>query len=290
MNKKTADLKELEEIANRIRIKSIKMLSRTTGHVGGSMSIAEILAVLYFHEMNIDPNNPKYEDRDRLVLSKGHACPALYSALMESGFISEDLLYKLHVMDSPLQGHPDMKMCPGIEMSTGALGQGFSTAVGMALGAKMKGKSFRVYCIVGDGECHEGQVWEAAMFAHKFKLDNLVTFVDYNKFALSDKTNTIMPLEPLNDKWISFGWNVIEVDGHSITELIDSLNKAKTVKGKPTLVLAHTVKAKNVSCYEDTAKSHSVALTPEQVEKTLRELGCPEDEIKLTLSKIKEEN
>ncbi|MHC4638948.1 MAG: transketolase [Planctomycetota bacterium] len=290
MSKENEEIKRLDDYANRIRIKVIKLLSKTVGHVGGSMSIAEILAVLYFHEMNIDAKDPDYADRDRLVLSKGHGCPALYSALMEVGYLSEDLLTEMHATNGPLQGHPDMITCPGIDMSSGALGQGISAALGMALGAKLKKKDFRVYSILGCGECNEGQVWEAAMFASQFKLDNLVAFVDYNKFALSDKTDVIMSIEPLADKWASFGWHVIEIDGHSVAQIIEALDKAKTVKGKPTIIIANTIKARKVSCYENLAKSHSVGMTPEQVENTLKELGCPDEEIAQTLSHIKEDH
>lgn len=290
MTKQIAETEKLEEIANHIRIKAVKMLGRTTGHIGGSMSIAEILAVLYFHEMKIDTDNPEWEDRDRFVLSKGHACPALYSVLSEVGYIPEEVLWTLHKMDSILQGHPDMTVCPGIEMSTGALGQGLSAAAGMALAAKMKGKSFRVYAVVGDAECHEGQVWETAMFAAKYKLDNFVAIIDSNKFALSEKISVVMPVESLRDKWAAFGWHVIEMDGHNVSEIIDALAEAKKIKEKPTAIIAHTIKANKVSCWVGKWQCHSVTLTPEQVEQTLGELGCPEEEIKLTLSRIKEEN
>ena len=289
MGKQVVDTEKLEKIANRIRVKSIKMLGRTTGHIGGSMSIVEMLAVLYFHEMNIDPTNPDYEDRDRLVLSKGHGCPALYSTLIEVGFIPESALMTLHKMDSILQGHPDMTVCPGIDMSTGALGQGISAAAGMALAAKLKAKSLRVYTIVGDAETHEGQVWETAMFASKYKLDNLVAIVDFNKFALSETTEKVMPVEPAVDKWRSFGWHVIEIDGHSILQIIDALDEAKKTKAKPTAIIANTIKANKVSCWVGKWQCHSVTLTPEQVEQTLRDLGCPQEEIELTLSQIKEE-
>jgi len=289
MGKEVVDTEKLEKIANRIRIKSIKMLGRTTGHVGGSMSIAEILAVLYFHEMNIDPTNPDYEDRDRFVLSKGHGCPALYSTLIEVGFIPESALMTLHKMDSILQGHPDMTVCPGIDMSTGALGQGISAAAGMALAAKVKGKALRVYAIVGDAECHEGQVWETAMFSAKYKLDNFVAIIDSNKFALSEKISVVMPVESLHDKWAAFGWHLIEIDGHSIPDIIDALDEAKRTKAKPTAIIANTIKANKVSCWVGKWQCHSVALTPEQVEQTLRDLGCGEEEIELTLSQIKEE-
>jgi len=289
MSEKTPDVKKLEAIAHRTRINVVKMIAKSgIGHLGGSVSIAEILAVLYFHELRIDPKNPEWEDRDRFVLSKGHACPALYATFAEVGYIPKDVLPTLHQIDSILQMHPERGVCPGIEMSTGALGQGLSAAIGMALGAKIKGKDFRVYALVGDGECNEGQIWEAAMSASKYKLDNLTAIIDYNKLALSGRTQDVMPLEPLYDKWVAFGWHVIEVNGHSVTQLINALNEAKQIKGKPTFIIAHTVKGRNISYVEDTWPSHSVQMTPEQVESTLEELGCSKEEIKTTLAQMKE--
>jgi len=289
MTKKPVDVKKLEEIANRTRINVVKMIATSgTGHLGGSVSIAEILAVLYFHEMKIDPKNPEWEDRDRFVLSKGHACPALYATFAEVGYIPKDILPTLHQIDSILQMHPERGLCPGIEMSTGALGQGLSAAVGMAIGAKIKAKDIRVYALLGDGECNEGQIWEAAMSAPKYQLDNLTAIIDYNKFALSEAINKVMPLEPLYDKWLAFGWHVIEVNGHSVTQIINALDQAKQIKGKPTFIIAHTVKGRNISYIEDTWPSHSVSMTSEQVERTLKELGCSKEEINTTLAQMKE--
>ncbi|MHC4527513.1 MAG: transketolase [Planctomycetota bacterium] len=286
---KQPDLKKLEEIANRTRINVVKMIAYSgVGHLGGAVSIAEILAVLYFYEMNYDPKDPDWEDRDRFVLSKGHGCPALYATLAEAGCIPKDLLPTLHQIDSPLQMHPERGLCPGIEMSTGALGQGLSAGVGMAYGARLRKKDFRVYVVIGCGESHEGQIWEAAMSAAKFKLDNLVAMIDYNKFALCDRTQSVMPLEPLYDKWVAFGWHVIEVNGHSVAQLINALDEARQIKGKPTFIVAHTVKGRGVSFIEDTAPSHSVSMTNEQVTSTLKELGCPQKEIEATLAQIKE--
>ena len=289
MSEKTVDVKKLEQIAHRTRINVVKMIAKSgIGHLGGSVSIAEILAVLYFHELRIDPKNPEWEDRDRFVLSKGHGCPALYATFAEVGYISKDVLPTLHQIDSILQMHPERGLCPGIEMSTGALGQGLSAAVGMALGAKIKEKDFRVYALLGCGECNEGQIWEAAMAASKFELDNLIAIIDYNKFALSGRTQEVMPLEPLYDKWVAFGWHVIEANGHSVTQLINALEEAKQVKGKPTFIIAHTVKGRNIPFVEDTWPSHSVQMTAEQVESTLEELGCSKEEIKTTLAQMKE--
>jgi len=289
MRVKIEDIKKLEEIAKRLRVKVVKMIGKSGfGHAGGSMSIAELLTCLYFYEMRYDPKNPAWEERDRFVLSKGHAAPIFYAVLSEAGFIPEDILLTIHHPDSPLQCHPDMRLCPGVEVSTGALGQGLSIAVGMALGAKMRKKSFRVYTLMGDGEIQEGQVWEAAMSASKFKLDNLVGIVDYNKLELSGRVEEVMPLEPLYEKWISFGWHVIEINGHSFTQIMNALNMAKNIKEKPTLIIAHTVKGCGVSFMEDKVEWHAVSMTEEQVENALRELGCSQGEIEATLLQMKE--
>jgi len=289
MGKQIADVKKLEEIANQIRIHVVKMIAKSgTGHLGGSVSMAEILAVLYFHVLNFDPKNPEWEDRDRFVLSKGHGCPALYATFAELGLIPKDMLATIHQVDSPLQMHPERGVCPGIEMSTGALGQGLSTAVGMALGGRLKGKAFRVYSIVGCGECQEGQIWEAAMFASKYKLDNLTAIIDYNKFALSGRTQEVMPLESLYEKWVAFGWHVVEINGHSVIQLINAFEEAQGTKGKPTCIIAHTVKGRGIPHYEDQVSSHSVSMTRQQVQDALEALGCSTEEIKTTLAQMKE--
>jgi len=289
MSREIIQTGKLEEIANRIRIKVVKMIACSgIGHAGGAVSMAEILAVLYFGELNIDPKNPGWPDRDRFILSKGHGCPALYAVFSEVGLISEDLLPTLHDIDSPLQMHPELGLCPGIEMSTGPLGQGLSAGIGMALGARLRRKAFRVYVLVGDGESAEGQVWEAAMFAGNYGLDNLVAILDYNGFSLTDRVANVMPLEPLKDKWAAFGWHVIEADGHSVHQLIDAFNEARHTKGKPAIIIAHTVKGRGISFVEDTAASHSVSFTKNQLENTLRELGCPSEEIEYAVSQMKE--
>jgi len=289
MSERVTDVKTLEEISRRLRVKVVKMIGKSGfGHAGGSMSIAEILTVLYFYELRIDPKNPAWEERDRFVLSKGHAAPVFYAVLSERGFIPEDVLLTIHRPKSPLQCHPDMKLCPGVEISTGALGQGLSVAVGMALGGKMKGKGFRVYALLGDGEVQEGQVWEAAMSASKFKLDNLVAIVDYNKLELSGKIEEVMPLEPLYDKWVSFGWHTLQINGHSFIQLMNALDEARRVKEKPTAIIAHTVKGRGVSFMEDKVEWHAVTMTEKQVKDALEELGCTEDEINLALSRMKE--
>ncbi|MDQ7817974.1 MAG: transketolase [Melioribacteraceae bacterium] len=279
---------ELEKIAQRIKIKIIKMLTISGGgHAGGSMSAVEILTSLYFHEMKFNPKNHLDENRDRFILSKGHASPALYAVFSEIGFLTEDSLWTLHEIDGPLQMHPERGLCPGVEMSTGALGQGLSAGIGMALGARIKGKDFRVYVLIGDGEMDEGQIWEAAMSASKFKLDNLTTIIDYNKFSLTSSTKETMPLEPLADKWKSFGWNVLEINGHKIPEILEAFKQAKEVKGKPTIIIANTFKGHNIPSFENTAASHSVSFTLDQVKETLQSLGCNETEIETTISKMK---
>lgn len=285
------DITKLKEISNRIRINVVKMIAISgVGHAGGSTSIADILSVLYFHEMNIDPKNPNFEDRDRFILSKGHGCPALYAIFAEIGFIPKELLWTLHDIDSPLQMHPELGLCPGIEMSTGALGQGLSAGIGMAIGARLRKKDFRVYVLIGDGESNEGQIWEAAMLAPKYKLDNLLAIIDYNKFNLSDRTQQVMPLEPLYEKWISFGWHVIEVNGHSITQLINAFDEAKKIKGKPTFIIAHTVKGYGIPHVEDKAESHSVTFSTEEVGSTLEAMGCSSEEVSQFLLQLKENN
>ncbi len=280
---------KLDDIAKRIRINVVKMIACSgIGHLGGAVSLAEILSVLYFKELRIDPKNPDWPDRDRFILSKGHGCPALYAIFAEVGFIGAELLPTLHGIDSPLQMHPEVGLCPGIEMSTGALGQGLSAGIGMALGARMLGKDCRVYVVVGDGESGEGQVWEAAMFAGNNHLDNLVAILDYNKFGLTDSVRDVMPLEPVGDKWAAFGWHVIEADGHSVAELSQAFDLARAIKGKPTMIIAHTLKGKGISFVENKAASHSVSFTQTDLENTLKELGCPPGEIEQAVSQMKE--
>lgn len=289
MNQVANERQHLEEIANRLRIKVVQMIACSgIGHAGGSVSVAEILSVLYFHEMRVNPNDPNWEDRDRFIMSKGHGVPALYAVFSEIGYISEELLPTLHQIDSPLQMHPERGMCPGIEISTGALGQGLSAGIGMAIGARLRKKDFRVYVVIGDGESAEGQVWEAAMCAPHHKLDNLVAIVDYNKIALSDRVSKVMSLEPLHEKWASFGWHVIEVNGHSVAQLINAFDEAKTIKGKPSVIIAHTVKGFRIPHVEDSWESHSVSFSLEQVESTLKALGCSSNELNKILKQLTE--
>lgn len=264
----------LEEIAQELRIQVVKMMKVAgSGHAGGSMSIAEIVSALYFHEMNINPNDPNDPDRDRFVLSKGHACFTVYAALARIGYVEEEVLYQPYMVDSPVQGHPELGMFPGIDMGTGALGQGLSAGIGMALGARIQERDFRVYVIIGDGESMEGQIWEAAMSAAKYKLDHLTAFLDYNRFCLTGSVDEVMPLDPVADKWRAFGWHVIEINGHSIPEILDALKEARTVKGKPTMIVAHTVKGKGMPKIENKAESHAVmSFSAEEADRVIAEL------------------
>jgi len=264
---------ELKKIATEIR-KSIiiQTASAGSGHPGGSLSGVEILTYLYFVEMNIDPKNPKDPNRDRFVLSKGHASPLLYAVLAEKGFINKNELTGFRQIYSNLQGHPDMKKVPGVEMSTGSLGQGLSVANGMALAGKLDGKSYRVYILLGDGEIQEGQIWEAAMTAAHYKLDNLTAFLDHNGLQIDGKITEVMSPEPVDEKFKAFGWHVIKIDGHDFNQIENAVNEAKTVKGKPTIIIAETVKGKGVSFMENEAGWHGTAPNKEQAQKALEEL------------------
>ena len=267
------EIKELQKIAKDLRRDIIEMIYRAkSGHPGGSLSIADIMAVLYWNEMNVDPANPKMENRDRFVLSKGHAAPALYAALIEKGYASKDLIPTLRRWHSPLQGHPDMKKLPGVEMSTGSLGQGLSAANGMAISAKIYGNDYRVYAILGDGELQEGQIWEAVMTAAHYKLDNLVAIVDYNNLQIDGKVSDVMDVSPVADKFKAFNWHVIEIDGHNYDEIIKAFAEARTVKGKPTVIVANTVKGKGVSFMENNAGFHGAAPNDEEYKKAMEEL------------------
>ena len=252
-----------------------------SGHPGGSLSAADMYTYLYFKEMRVDPRNPKWADRDRFVLSKGHTCPGLYSALANRGFFPVEDLPTLRHIDSYLQGHPNMNTVPGVDMSTGSLGQGLSAAVGMALAARLSGKSYRTYAICGDGEIEEGQIWEAAMSAAKWKLDNLCAFVDVNGLQIDGATADVMPAEPLDKKFEAFNWNVISVDGHDFSQLADALAKAKETKGKPTMILMHTVKGKGVSFMENQAGWHGKAPNAEQYAQAMSELEARVKELEV---------
>ncbi len=265
---------ELKKLACKVRMGVIEgTFNAKSGHPGGSLSIADIITYLYFEEMNVDPKNPAFEDRDRFVLSKGHTAPALYSALALKGFFPFELIKTLRKPDSMLQGHPSMRYTPGVDMSTGSLGQGISAAVGMALGAKLKGKDFRVYTALGDGEIEEGQVWEAAMFAGNRKLDNLVAVVDFNNLQIDGSLDEVNSPCPIDEKFAAFGWNVIVINGHCFDEIDEAFKKAKELKGKPTCIVAKTVKGKGVSFMENKCDWHGSAPNAEQYEQAMKELG-----------------
>ncbi|WP_297486756.1 transketolase [uncultured Cetobacterium sp.] len=267
------DVKLLAEQAAKIRKDIVQMICKAkSGHPGGSLSAADIITALYFSEMNIDPKNPKMIGRDRFVLSKGHAAPVLYSALAERGYFDKELLGTLRAYGSPLQGHPDMKKLPGIEISTGSLGQGLSVANGMALSGRISGEDYRTYVLMGDGEMQEGQVWEAAMTAAHYKLDSLCVFIDSNNLQIDGNVDKVMGIEPLDKKWEAFGWNVIKIDGHNFYEIFAALDEAKEVKGKPTAIIAKTTKGKGVSFMENVCGFHGVAPTPEETERAVKEL------------------
>jgi transketolase len=263
-------IQELNNKASIIRRHIVEMITEAgSGHPGGSLSSADIVTALYFHLMNVDTKNPNWPERDRLVMSKGHAAPVLYAALAEKGFFPKDELLKLRKAGSILQGHPDMKVTPGLDMTTGSLGQGLSVANGMALSAKLDNKAYRVYVIMGDGEVEEGQIWEAAMAAAHYKLDNITAFVDHNGLQIDGPISEVMSPESIQDKFKAFGWNVIDTDGHDIEKIIQAVEEAKAVKGKPTVIVAKTVKGKGVPFMENQVGWHGKAPTPEQVKEIL---------------------
>ncbi|MBI4744612.1 MAG: transketolase [Actinobacteria bacterium] len=244
-----------------------------SGHPGGSLSAADIVSTLYFYQLRHRPAEPKWRERDRFVLSKGHVAPVLYAALAESGYFSRDILWTLRKMGSILQGHPDMKKVPGVEISSGSLGQGLAVANGIALGGKLDQLDYRVYVLIGDGESQEGIVWEAAMFAAHYKLDNVTAILDYNGLQIDGTVSEVMEIRPIVDKWRAFGWHVIEIDGHNVLAIIDAFAEANTIKEKPTMIVAHTVKGKGVSFMENAIDFHGKAPTKEQMKEALKELG-----------------
>lgn len=267
--------KQLSITAYKIRKYAVEAVYRAkSGHPGGSLSVSDVLAYLYFKELNIDPKNPKAEDRDRFVLSKGHCSPALYSALALKGFFPIEEIKHFRSLGHMLQGHPDMKAIPGVDMSTGSLGQGISAACGMALSAKISNKAFRVYTVLGDGELEEGQVWEAAMFAHHYKLDNLVAYVDNNGLQIDGSIDEVMSPNPITDKFRAFGWNVLEIDGNDMDEIDAAYTIAKATKGKPTVIIGHSIKGKGVSFMENNASWHGTAPNDDQYNLAMKELDA----------------
>jgi transketolase len=272
--KTTQNVEELQAIARTTRRQIIEMITAAkSGHPGGSLSAVEILVTLYFDVMKHDPSNAKWADRDRVILSKGHGCPVLYSVMAQTGYTPTDELKNLRRLGSIYQGHPDVRFIPSLEASTGSLGQGLSVGIGMALAARLDKNPSRTFVIFGDGEIQEGQVWEAAMFAPVNKLDNLVCIVDYNKIQLDGFTKDIMDLEPLADKWRAFGWHVLDIDGHSIPALQGAFAEAAATKGRPTCIIAQTVKGKGVSFMENNPKFHGVAPSQQEMELALQEIG-----------------
>jgi transketolase len=264
-------IKKIDALAWTIRSRVIEMVGvGKAGHIGGSFSAAEIVAALYGHKMQHDPKAPGCPNRDRFVMSKGHAALAQYGALAEFGYFPLEELSKVKKLGCMLQGHPDMRKTPGIEANTGSLGQGLSIALGMALGLRVDGSKNRVYCIVGDGELAEGQIWEAAMAASNFNLDNLVVFIDYNKIQATDRVENRFKSDPIASKWQAFGWNVIEIDGHDVKQICDALDQAELVKGMPTAIVANTIKGKGVTFAEDTAIFHNAALNEDQYKLALQ--------------------
>ncbi len=265
---------ELASVCKRLRRDIVTMIAKAgSGHPGGSLSAVEIVATLYWKVIHHKPADPAWQDRDRFILSKGHAAPVLYAALAETGYFPVKELDTLRQIDSFLQGHADHCCTPGVEMSSGSLGQGLSFAVGSALAGRLDKASWRVYALLSDGECEEGQTWEAAMSAAMFKLDNLTAIVDKNSIQLSGFTKDIMNSDPLNKKFESFGWHVIEIDGHDLNQVLDAINQAKTIKGQPTVIIARTVKGKGVNFMENNVDFHGKAPNAEQLEKALKELA-----------------
>ena len=266
------DIKDLKRKAIGIRKDILKMLMLAgSGHTGGSLSIVDILIALYYHELRNDPKKPKWAGRDRFLLSKGHACPALYAVLAEKSYFNKEDLWGLRKLGSKLQGHPQLGL-PGIEISSGSLGQGLSIANGMALAARVDKSDTRIYCLMGDGETNEGQVWEAAMTASHYKLDSLCAIIDYNKLQIDGFCCDVKDMGAYLDKWKDFGWHVIETDGHDIEKLIAAFDKAKTVKGMPTVIVAHTIKGKGVSFVENKVEWHGIAPKKEEYERAIKEL------------------
>jgi transketolase len=267
------DIDSLREKATHLRETILKMLTGAgSGHTGGSLSATDIVSALYFYEMRHDPEKPEWTERDRFILSKGHAAPLLYAALASCGYFDKKLLGTLRKIGSPLQGHPCSKKLPGVEISTGSLGQGLSIANGIALGFKLDKKSSRVYCLLGDGEIQEGQIWEAAMSAAHFKLDNLCAIIDNNGLQIDGHCCDVMQIEPIVQKWQAFGWHVIDIDGHDMHSIVNALQEARTIQQKPAMIVARTIKGKGVSFFEGKVQYHGLAPTDEELEMALKEL------------------
>jgi transketolase len=273
MLRKPMSVKELEKMAVIIRCDIIDMIcTAAAGHPGGSLSAADVVTALYFRVMRIDPKKPDWPDRDRFILSKGHACPVWYAALAERGYFDKSHLKTLRRMGSILQGHPDMRKTPGIDMTAGSLGHGLSAGLGMALSGKLQQKDYHVFVIIGDGESQEGSIWEASMAAPNFKLDNLTAILDYNHLQNDYSVEDIMPIHPVVDKWKAFGWHVIDIDGHDMAQVVQALEEAKAHRGAPTMIVANTIKGKGVSYMENVCEWHGKAPCQEEADQALEEL------------------
>ena len=273
MSQKPMSVEELEKMAVIIRCDIIDMIcTAAAGHPGGSLSAADVVTALYFRIMRIDPKNPGWPDRDRFILSKGHACPVWYAALAERGYFDKSHLKTLRQMGSILQGHPDMRKTPGIDMTAGSLGHGLSAGLGMALSGKLQQKDYHVFVIIGDGESQEGSIWEASMAAPNFKLDNLTAILDYNHLQNDYSVDDIMPIHPAVDKWRAFGWHVLDIDGHDMAQVVQALEEAKSHQGTPTMIVANTVKGKGVSYMENVCEWHGRAPCQEEADRALEEL------------------
>ncbi|MGA9523735.1 MAG: transketolase [Myxococcaceae bacterium] len=269
----SSEIARLREISGRLRGTIIEMIHKAgSGHPGGSLSVIDIVTALYFARMRHDPRRPDWAERDRFVLSKGHGVPALYAVMAEAGYFPKEELMTLRERGSRMQGHPVNTWLPGIEAPTGSLGQGLSVAQGMALASKLDGDSFHTYCVIGDGESQEGQIWEAAMSAPRYKLDNLTVFLDYNHGQIDGPVKDVMDIEPIADKWRAFNWNVLSIDGHDYAQILGAIDQAKAFKGGPTMIVANTVKGKGVSFMEHQISWHGVAPNKDQTEKALEEL------------------
>lgn len=272
----STSIKQLERKALQIRIDIVKMIGYNSGHIGGALSAADLVTALYFHQMRHDPKNPHWPQRDRFVLSKGHAAPLLYAVLAETGYFDKKILLTLRKFKSCLQGHPDMRFkpgIPGIEISTGELGQGLSVACGISLASRINKKNYHVYVLLGDGEIQEGQVWEAAMFASHYQISNLTAIVDSNKLQIDGFVKEVMNIDPIVDKWKSFGWKAIEIDGHNMREIVGTLKMAVKERNKPTVIVANTIKGKGISFLENNVASHHIhGLRQEQITQALNEL------------------
>ncbi len=274
---RTASRDQLDQLAKEFRYIITDIICRAGGgHIGGTLSLVEIIITLYFRIMNLNPDNPRWEDRDRFVLSKGHAGPTLYTALAYRGYFNKDVLLTLNANGTKLPSHVDQVITPGVDQTAGSLGQGLSCAVGIALANRLREKTNRVFCVIGDGESQEGQIWEAAMFAAQHKLDNLVVITDFNKMQIDAKVEEIISLEPLVDKWRAFGWEVFEMNGHDWDEIYDTVNKAIKVKDKPSMIVAHTVKARGNLCYENRVECHFISIPDENEHKRVIGGVCAE--------------